>query len=429
MRPFNSTAFVVFAFLLLALCITVLVLISTEVDNLPIAVVASFAAAFAASWALAVWSERRRSDEGGPGPEEVAAQLARERAQARHYEAILQQMTDAVMVVDADGRVKLVNRAFSRLFGTEPEDAEGRALESATLNYQVSALINRALRQATTQRDRVELSHPRPHALEGIATSLKDDEGGVIGAVALLHDITRLEQADRVRQDFVANASHELRTPAAGIKALAEALQAGAIDDPVRGREFCEQIVDAADRLADILSDMLTLTRVERGDELLEPRSISAADALEEALAQVRPAAEAKEIALEGAVDEEDKVFADPDALQTLLVNLLDNAVKYTPEGGAVIARGMGVEQGYRFEVADTGPGIPLEDQERIFERFYRVDRARSRQTGSTGLGLAIVKHIAEAHGGRVGLSSEPGDGSTFTVVLPSAPAEPARSK
>jgi len=237
--------------------------------------------------------------------------------------------------------------------------------------------------------------------------------------VGLLHDVTQLRETNRVRQDFVANASHELRTPAAGIKALAEALQAGAMEDPERGPEFAGQIVDAADRLTEILDDMLTLTRVERGARMLEPKMTDVGAALEDAADQVRPAADQKGVGVTVECDEGDRVYADPDSLQTLLLNLLDNAVKYTPEGGTVTARGREVPGGYQLAVEDTGVGIPREHQQRIFERFYRVDRARDRATGSTGLGLSIVRHIAESHGGRVAVSSREGEGSTFTAFLP----------
>lgn len=353
--------------------------------------------------------------------EEIASSVIEARAQGRYYAAILDQMTDAVVAVDERGHVQFVNRPFARLFHVEPQEAAGRPLENVALNYDLGALVNRALQQGTVQRDRLDLTHPADYLLEGVSTPLTDEGGEVIGAVALLHDITQIREANRVRQDFVANASHELRTPTAGIKALAEALQAGAINDPERGPKFCRQIVEAADRLTEILDDMLTLTRVEKGARLIEPRTTDATTALEDAANQVRPAAAQKGLTVTTETGDGDRVHADPDSLQTLLLNLLDNAVKYTPEGGAVTARGREVPGGYEFSIADTGVGIPEEHLERIFERFYRVDRARDRATGSTGLGLSIVKHIAKAHGGRVKVSSREGRGSTFTAFFPGA--------
>ena len=356
----------------------------------------------------------------------LAGRLAAAESRGYHYAAILDQMTDAVVAVDQRGRVRFVNRAFARLFGVEPDDAEGEPLENVTLNYELSALVQRALDQDTVQRAELQLSHPTPHTLQGVATPLADDRGGRIGAVGLLHDITGLRETTRIRQDFVANASHELRTPAASIKALAEALQAGAVRDSERGPRFLQQIVDAADRLTDILDDMLTLTRVERGARLLDPRMVDAAGALEDAVAQVAPSARAGRVQVAIEAEPDLQVHADEQSLHTLLVNLLDNAVKFTGEGGRVAASARRVPGGVELTVADTGIGIPVEEQERIFERFYRVDRARTRDrqlpAGGTGLGLSIVRHIAEAHAGRVSVRSAPGEGSTFTAFFPDPP-------
>ena len=348
--------------------------------------------------------------------------LIQTRDQGRYYAAMLDQMTDAVVAVDERGQVQFINRQFSRLFEVEPDEAAGRPVENVLLNYEISALVTRALQQGAVQRNQLRLTHPEPHVLEGVSTPLTDESGEVIGAVALLHDITQLREANRVRQDFVANASHELRTPAASIKALAEALQSGAMNDPEHGPKFVRQIVEAADRLTELLDDMLTLSRVERGAQMLEPEVIDARGAVEDAANQVRPAAARKKIDLSVECADEDKIYADPSSLQTLLLNLLDNAVKYTPEGGEVTASGHPVPGGYEIAVSDTGVGIPKDDQGRIFERFYRVDRARDRRTGSTGLGLSIVKHIAEAHGGRVTVTSQPGEGSSFRAYFPERP-------
>jgi len=353
--------------------------------------------------------------------EHLVGLLVDARGQSRYYGAILDQMTDAVVAIDERGRVQFINHAFARLFGAEPDDARERPLENVTLNYDLSALVTRAIEQRTTQRASLRLTHPADRMLECVATPLTDEQGQAIGAVALLHDLTQVREADRVRQDFVANAGHELRTPAASIKALAEALQAGALTDPKRGPEFAKQIVDAADRLTEILDDMLTLTRVERGAQLLEPMMVDACTALEDAVNMVRPAARLKGISVSTECAQGEQAYADQASLQTLLVNLLDNAVKYTPANGSVLARGRSVPGGYELAVSDTGVGIPAEHQERIFERFYRADRARDRATGGTGLGLSIVRHIAQAHGGRVTVSSQEGKGSTFTAFFPEA--------
>lgn len=345
--------------------------------------------------------------------------LTESQRQTQYYAAVLEQMTDAVVVVDQRGRVQFANAAFGRAFGVDVGQLQAPRLEEVAISYELSALLTRAVEQGTTQRAEVRISSPQERILEGVASALKAADGRIAGAVGLLHDITELRRMDQVRRDFVANASHELRTPAAGIRALAEVLQSGAAQDPEKGPRFLGQILDSAERLGQILDDMLILTRVERGQELLHTEWQSAPRALSAALAHVQAMADSKKIALHLQSGPDDRVFADAPGLQTMLINLLDNAVKYTPDGGRVDVMGRAVPGGYECAVTDTGLGIPPEDLERIFERFYRVNKARDRASGGTGLGLSIVKHIAEIHGGKVTVRSAVGAGSTFTLFLP----------
>ncbi len=338
---------------------------------------------------------------------------------ARRYAAILEQMGDAVVIVDDQRRIELINHAFGRVFGRLRGQTEGKYLDEVALNYDLSELMGRALAQGTVQRGEVRVLHPQTRTLVGVATPLLAEDDRTVGAVGLLRDVSEIARVEEVRREFVANASHELRTPAASIRALAEALESGALEDPERAVRFVRQIVEASDRLTRILDDMLVLTRVERGQELLRREWLPAAAACREALGRVEHAASRGAVELTCEVGCADRVYADPGSLQTMLVNLLDNAVKYTPSGGRVVLRGREAPGGYELSVEDTGPGIPEEEQERVFERFYRVDRARDRATGGTGLGLSIVKHTAEAHGGSVTLRSSLGEGSTFTVFLP----------
>jgi len=351
----------------------------------------------------------------------IVGQVEVFRNESRYYEAVLEQMSDAVVVVNEQARVRFVNRAFGKLVNVTAGTVTGRHVETIGLSYDTSTLLVRALEQRTAQRDQILLRFgSETRTIVGVAAALHSAEGAVTGAVGLYHDITDLQRADQVRRDFVSNASHELRTPAAGIKALAEALQAGAINDPVKGPRFVGRIVETSERLANILDDMLTLTRVERGEELLHPERVSVAEAFSEALLQVQLLAADRGVTLERECTPEDFVFADARSVQTVVVNLLDNAVKYTPHGGRVRLAGTSVPGGYEMTVSDTGVGIPEEDLSRIFERFYRVDKARDRATGGTGLGLAIVKHIVEAHRGRVSVQSRLDEGSTFKVFFPS---------
>jgi two-component system, OmpR family, phosphate regulon sensor histidine kinase PhoR len=339
--------------------------------------------------------------------------------ESRYYAAILEQMSDAVIIVDAVGRVQFINPTFGRLFGLNSGGVAGRRSEEIALNYELSALLQRAVGEGTVQRDEVRLLYPESRILAATVTPLHDDKAAISGAIGLLRDMTESHRLDEMRREFVANASHELRTPTAAVKALAEALQMGALSDPSMGPRFVKQIVEAADRQTGILDDMLTLTRVEHGRELLNVTSLKAAEALQEAADQIQPAATAKGVDLRVEVGQADQVTADAGGLHTILLNLLDNAVKYTPRGGSVNLRGATAPGGYEITVTDTGPGIPPEHQSRIFERFYRVDKARDRATGGTGLGLSIVKHLAEAHGGRVSVRSVAGEGATFIVFIP----------
>jgi two-component system, OmpR family, phosphate regulon sensor histidine kinase PhoR len=345
--------------------------------------------------------------------------LETSRRESRYYAAILQQMTDAVVVVDSQGRVQFVNAAFAELFDIDEQAVQGKSSEEIALSYELSSLLARAVEQGAAQHDEVRVLTPEPRTLAAAVTPLHDADGQTTGAVGLLHDVTSLRRYDEIRREFVANASHELRTPAGSIKALAEALQVGAMRDPEKGPRFVEQIVESADRLTSILDDMLILTRVERGRQLLKPEPVGVLQAMQDAAEQLRIKSEGKGINVQLDAAPEDTLVVDPSGLHTVLLNLTDNAIKYTPEGGSVRLQGHGVPGGYEISVTDTGMGIPPEHHARIFERFYRVDKARDRATGGTGLGLAIVKHTVEAHNGRVTVKSAPEQGSTFTVFFP----------
>lgn len=349
----------------------------------------------------------------------MAGLLEKIQRESHYYAAILEQMTDAVVLTDDHGRVKFINPAFARIFGVAESEAESHLLEELAPNYDLSALLSRSMESRTALRNEIRVLHPETRILACVATPLVDESGSVFGAVGLLRDLTDLYRMDEVRREFVANASHELRTPAAGIRALAEALEAGAFHDSKRGPDFVRQIVEAAERLTHILDDMLTLTRVERGRDLLRPQWLDVARVVDDAVSEVSPAVQGKNISVAVSVAAEEKIWADADSIRSVAVNLLDNAVKYTPENGTISVMGRVVPGGYELCFSDTGVGIPPEDIPRIFERFYRVDKTRDRATGGTGLGLAIVKHVVEAHGGRVSVRSMVGEGSTFTVFIP----------
>jgi two-component system phosphate regulon sensor histidine kinase PhoR len=242
------------------------------------------------------------------------------------------------------------------------------------------------------------------------------------GVVAVLHDITRLKELENIRKDFVANVSHELRTPLTSIRGFAETLLDGALEDSNNNRRFVEIIKSHALRLSDLTMDLLTLATLESESFQLKPEAIDVPALVHEVLESFRPLGHTKRQELEAVIEPGlPPIKADRDRIRQVLINLLDNAVKFTPEEGRISvevclnAEGTGVE----LHVKDRGIGIPSSDLPRIFERFYRVDKARSREQGGTGLGLAIVKHIVEAHRGHVSVKSTLGQGSDFCVTLP----------
>jgi two-component system, OmpR family, phosphate regulon sensor histidine kinase PhoR len=249
------------------------------------------------------------------------------------------------------------------------------------------------------------------------------------GAIGVFFDITRLERLERVRQEFLSNVSHELRTPLTAIIAFVETLEGGAMGDPENSRRFISIIGRNAARMRSLINDILELSAIEAGTVFIEARPVRLWQMVNDVTTSLASRAEARGVTLVNEVPPDTVVFADPRRLEQMLTNLVDNAVKFNREGGEVSIRHER-ETRDRISVTDAGDGIPPEHIKRIFERFYRVDRARSREMGGTGLGLAIVKHLARAHGGEASVHSTPGVGSTFTVELPPAPAscEPAAS-
>lgn len=356
----------------------------------------------------------------------VVASLAEQKSRA---ETVLRKINDGVVVVDGDGRVVLANPAAEEILATEPGAMQGRTLIEATFNTELSELVSRTLELAQPGSLEVSLTRPDRRELSVFAAPTEDAEGRATGAVLVLHDLTPERFIERVRRDFVANVSHELRTPLAGIKALAETVVLRGQSDPKLARESAEKIAEEVDRLAQLTDELLQLAEIESGKRAPNIQTLDARRAAEDAFAVVAPLAESRAIAVRVDIPDGIRIAADPDGLKQMLVNLLDNAVKYTDPGGSVTITAEANDAVVAISVADTGIGISAEDQQRVFERFYRVDKDRSRLTGGTGLGLAIVKHLVESHGGRVALKSQPGRGSVFTLFLPSQPDSTVSSR
>jgi two-component system phosphate regulon sensor histidine kinase PhoR len=351
----------------------------------------------------------------------MAAQLGelvdRLRLEVARREAILASMVEGVLAVDQELRVTFCNDSFARLLGARTPVPERMPLLELVRDTGLREMLVQVLATGESQRQRLQLGAAEGRAFEVQAAPLAAPSGR--GAIAILHDITDLERLERVRRDFVANVSHELRTPLTAIRGYAETLLEGALEDKVNNRRFLEIIKAHAIRLNNIAADLLILSELESGREAPEPECISVRAAAEAALRTVESEARLREVKLAGGKLEDVQVIGDKMRLEQALVNLLDNAIKFNRPGGEVrIDAGLTADGKVQIAIADTGIGIPLEEQPRIFERFYRVDKARSREVGGTGLGLSIVKHVVERMGGTVTVDSQVGKGSCFTVLL-----------
>ncbi len=332
--------------------------------------------------------------------------------------AILRSMIEGVAVISAHEKVLFSNRAFSRILGLEGAAIEGRALVEVVRQSDLLAVIKKALNHHEQVSSEIVVGTVRPRSFAVTAAPVGAE--GSTGAVLVLHDISELRRLERVRQDFVANVSHEFRTPLTAIQGFAETLLGGALDDQANRRRFVEIIRDHAARLARLTEDLLKLARIEAGQLDLEFQPVSLYGLVEMCVETALVKTEPRQLALEVHLPADlPDVRGDANRLREVLQNLLDNAAQYTPSGGRIEVSALRTGQQVVITVADTGIGIPQAEQARIFERFYRVDAARSREAGGTGLGLSIARHIVEAHGGRIWVDSTVGEGSRFHFSLP----------
>ncbi len=338
-------------------------------------------------------------------------------AEKRRTEAILQAMEEGLLAVDGRGTVLLANEAL--LSGLGLQNPLGRHYIESIRHREIDDVITRVLSYGQREAAEFELTaRKRSYAVTGVP--LLNAAGAPQGAILTFHDITTARRVESVRRDFAANASHELRTPLTSIRGFVEALEDGAMNEPKTAERFLGKIRVHADRMAELIEDLLELSRLESGADGVGFEPTSPARLAEAVVAAFTERAAAKSIVLGVRKEADVTVSTDGERLRRIVENLVDNAVKYTPEGGmvtVVISAGKG--GGARIEVRDTGPGIGAEHLPRIFERFYRVDKSRSRDLGGTGLGLAIVKHLAESLGATVAVDSELGAGTSFLIDLP----------
>src|SRR2546429_2860830 len=347
-------------------------------------------------------------------------QHALARAQAQQL-ALFNSMVEGVLLLDGNERVQLVNQALEQLFGLNG-DIRGRTMMEALRLHELQELASRVRAERQVLGFELELPGMDDRSLQINATALLDRDGKPQGMILVFHDLTRLKQLENTRQEFVANVSHELRTPLSMIKGYVETLINGAKDDPAVATRFLQTIEKHADRLTYLIEDLLTISRLESGQVVMNIQKVGLRSVVDDVLNDLQSRAADKQVNLENQVPEDVLERADADRVQQVLFNLVDNAIKYgRPEGRVWINARPADAPFAEVSVRDNGPGIPPDSLDRVFERFYRADKARSREQGGTGLGLSIVKHIVQSHGREAWVESEPGRGTTFFFTLPLA--------
>jgi two-component system phosphate regulon sensor histidine kinase PhoR len=351
---------------------------------------------------------------------EIRARLAEITNQRNRLNLILESMSEGIVALDRHGRILLANPAASILLRLGSADVPGRPLVELLRHPEVRVLVNGILHG----RLRLSMETLVPSAgrsLRLLGIPCEPDDPGDPSAILVVQDVTESLRYDRLRREFVANVSHELKSPLTSIRSLTDALLSGAIEEGETARRFLGLIEEDAVRLTRLIEDLLALSQIESGGVPLRVTVVDLRRHVQSVLEALAPAIEQGGLAVEVDLPDSSLVSADPDRLRQVLTNLVDNAIKYNRPGGRIRVRQEREGLSLRVFVVDTGIGIPERDLRRIFERFYRVDKARSRELGGTGLGLSIVKHIVEAHGGTVHVTSRLGEGSTFSFTLPVA--------
>ena len=354
--------------------------------------------------------------------EEARRQHSQESAHTEaEQQALFNSMSEGVLLLGKDGRVQLVNRSLQEFFGLKT-DVRGQTIMEAFRLQELAEVTKRLPRERIVQGLELQLPGVRGRWLEVNAAAVLDREGLQHGSILVFHDLPRLKQLENTSQEFVANVSHELRTPLSLIKGFVETLLDGARNDPELSVRFLRTIEKHTDRLTYLIEDLLTISRLESGQIVLSLHELDLREEAAHVIDDLQARASEKQTTLRNEMPADLRARADADRLQQVLFNLVENAIKYGRAEGTVVIGGQLNSSGMaEIWVRDDGPGIPAESRERIFERFYRVDRARSRETGGTGLGLAIVKHIIQAHGGEVWVKCELGQGASFFLTLPQA--------
>lgn len=347
---------------------------------------------------------------------QISQQIEELSAERGKLSAVVSTISDAILIVNGEGRVELINPGAETILNVNASESTGKSLAEVVRNHIIVDLWQKA--QSTGEQQFTALATPTRLVLQAIASPMEDETGSRV--LLILQDYTRMRRLETVRRDFVSNVSHELRTPLASLKALTETVQETALDDPPAAKRFLAQMSVEIDNMTQLVQELLDLSKIESGRVPLERTYISPGEMIQPAAERMRIQAERSGLSL--TVDcpvDLPSVHVDRGRMEQVLVNLIHNAIKFTPPGGSIQVRAWAQDKDVVLAIADTGTGIADEDLQRIFERFYKADRARS--GGGTGLGLSIARHLVESHGGRIWAESEVGKGSTFFIAIPTA--------
>ncbi|MFZ1982888.1 MAG: ATP-binding protein [Desulfatitalea sp.] len=343
--------------------------------------------------------------------------------QRNESEAVLSSMVEGVVALDPEEHILNLNAAAARLLGGNAERLQGRSIQEVVRNRELHDMIQTTLDQGITTQGDVALYRLGEQILNAHCTPLFDADGRRMGALLVVNDVTQLRRLETMRSDFAANVSHEIKTPLTAIQGFVETLSQGSVTDPQEAQRFLQIIDKHVQRLTAIVDDLMQLARLEQGEESRQLRleTVAIQQVLQAAAQLCRPKADAKAMAIDIRCNDELTAHIDAELMEQAAVNLLDNAIKYSPDNSRITVTAQVVGQEIRIVFTDEGIGVAPAHLPRLFERFYRVDKSRSRRMGGTGLGLAIVKHIVLAHGGQVTVTSIQDKGSTFTIHLPLA--------
>ncbi|MBP6343642.1 MAG: PAS domain-containing protein [Candidatus Omnitrophica bacterium] len=335
-------------------------------------------------------------------------------------QAILSSLVEGVVVINADGKVMYLSPNFCDLLDVRSRDANGRLYWEVIRNQEINDSIKEAIAHKIAVKKNIDVIGPQDVYFSMQVSPVMNDEKNLLSVVAIFHDITELKKFERLRSEFVANVSHELKTPLTSIKGFVETLQGGALKDPENAKRFLDIIDKQTGRLENLVNDLLTLSSLESQEMPMDYRQEGVDKILSSVIHLHKSQLERGGHNLDVQISSDlPLVHVDRQRIEQVFLNLLDNAVKFTPQGGRILVHALRDGDFIRVDIRDNGIGIASEHIPRLFERFYRVDKARSRELGGTGLGLAIVKHIVSAHRGKVSVASKIGDGSTFSVFLP----------